>query len=288
MIRRNCIVRSVLLLGILLIAISCKSTKSNNDNIRPYIGNAYYWQYKGEPLLLLGGTWQDNLFNHPIGLERQLDLLLESGGNYVRNTMSHRNTGNVFAYVQADGKYDLDQFNDEYWHRFGSFLRMTHERNIIVQIEVFDPWDLFEDHEAQGGWSQHPFNPTNNVYYTELESGLSITADYALGENPSDHTFYRSVPDLDNNQLVLNYQKAFVDRLLSISFEFPSVFYSIQNETGEELAFGDYWADYIHQKANEVGRTVYITDMRRNADLTSSDHHHTYDNEKRFNFLDVS
>jgi hypothetical protein len=287
-------------IAVLLIAafgVSCDKNVANEgdqaanieaDAIQPYTENPYYWQYQGEPVLLIGGSWQDNLFNHPTGLESHLDLLHENGGNYVRNTMSHRNTGNVFAYAKTDGEYDLDQFNDEYWERFENFLEMTHERGIIVQIEVFDPWDLFEDHEAQGGWSKHPWNPINNVNYTEEESGLPTAVDYAPGGSPSDHTFFYTVPDLENNQLVLDYQQAFVDQMLSISLDYPNVVYSIQNETGEELAFGDYWADYIHEKAEEAGRSVYVTDMRRAADLTSPDHYHTYDNNERFNFLDIA
>lgn len=279
------------LLAIALICVSCASTgniKNTSDSIRPYTENRYYWQYEGEPLILLGGTWQDNLFNHPRGLERHLKLLMANGGNYVRNTMSHRNTDNLFAYVHTEDKFDLDQFNPEYWQRFESFLNMAYKRDIIVQIEVFDPWDMFEDHEAQGGWSKHPFNPANNINYSETESGLPTVADYAPGENPSDHSFYSAVPELNNNELFLSYQKAYVDRLLSISLNYPNVIYSIQNETGEELTFGDYWADYIHQKAQDAGRKVYVTDMRRNSDLTESDHYHIYDNEERFNYLDVS
>src|SRR5690554_4022336 len=88
----------------------------NDDvSIKPYAENPFYWQYKGRPVLLLGGTWQDNLFNHPVGLEAHLDKLKECGGNYVRNTMSHRNEGNVFAYAYTNGKYNLDEWNDEYW-----------------------------------------------------------------------------------------------------------------------------------------------------------------------------
>jgi hypothetical protein len=33
---------------------------------------------QGRAVLLLGGSWQDNLFNHPVGLERHLDLLNRS------------------------------------------------------------------------------------------------------------------------------------------------------------------------------------------------------------------
>jgi hypothetical protein len=57
--------------------------------IQPYAGNPGYWQYKGAPVVLLGGTVDDNLFQIP-DLEEHLDLLASVGGNYIRNTMSDR------------------------------------------------------------------------------------------------------------------------------------------------------------------------------------------------------
>jgi hypothetical protein len=78
--------------------------KIEDVSIRPYVENPFYWQYKGKPVFLLGGTWQDNLFNHPDGLEEHLDKLVACGGNYIRNTMSHRNEGNVFAFAENNGK----------------------------------------------------------------------------------------------------------------------------------------------------------------------------------------
>ncbi len=116
---------------VLLIGIFVAVPLHAEDRIRPYPKNPYYWQYKGKPVLLLGGSWQDNLFNHPTGLAEHLDLLKSVGGNYVRNVMSHRNLGNVFAFKQVDGKFDLDQWNDEHWRRFENFLKLTH-------AEIFD------------------------------------------------------------------------------------------------------------------------------------------------------
>ncbi|TVS20647.1 MAG: hypothetical protein EA424_02935 [Planctomycetaceae bacterium] len=62
--------------------------------IQPWSQDGRYWQYKGRPVLLLGGSDQGNLFNHPNigsnGLEAHLDLLVSVGGNYLRNTMSSR------------------------------------------------------------------------------------------------------------------------------------------------------------------------------------------------------
>jgi hypothetical protein len=49
-------------------------------------------------------------------------------------------------------------------------------------------------------------------------------------------------PLLDNNELVLRYQQAFVDKLLSYSLAYPHVLYCMNNETGERVEWGDYWA----------------------------------------------
>ena len=35
---------------------------NNQDRIQPYTKNPFYWQYKGVPVLLLGGTVEDNVF----------------------------------------------------------------------------------------------------------------------------------------------------------------------------------------------------------------------------------
>ena len=85
------------------------------DRVQPYAENRFYWQYEGEPLLLIGGTHDDNPFNapsnDPVGgmehLEQHLDLLASAGGNYVRNTMSHRDILNVFPYLR-----EPDRFHD--------------------------------------------------------------------------------------------------------------------------------------------------------------------------------
>ncbi|MBR9999690.1 MAG: hypothetical protein KFF73_12015 [Cyclobacteriaceae bacterium] len=260
-----------------------------HDRIQPDKENPMYWQYKGEPLLLLGGSWQDNLFNHPTGLAGHLDLLASVGGNYVRNTMSHRNEGNVFAYEKMeDGRFDLDRFNGEYWHRLENFLKLCIERDIIVQIEIWDPWDHYENHQSLGGWSYHPYNPANNVTYTAERSGLPEKVDYAPRGEPTEHPFFRTVPALNNNELVLKYQNAFVDKLLSITLQYPNVLYCINNESGELIEWSDYWADYIHDLAKKTGVDVEATEMRRNEDVRAKDHHRVYDNPDRYTFLDIS
>lgn len=264
-------------------------TSHASERIRPHPENPYYWEYKGEPVLLLSGTWQDNLFNHPTRLEEHLDLLVSVGGNYARNVMSHRNEGNVFAYVQdEEGQFNLDEFNDEYWNRFERFLELTHERDIIVQLEIWATWDHYEDHQSLGGWSHHPYNPENNVTYTAQESGLPTVIDYAPRGSPTDHPFFSSVPALDNNELLLKYQTAFVDKLLSYSLDYPHILYCMNNESGEHVAWGDHWAEHVRKRAEESGVEVHTTDMRRNEDIRAEDHHHIFDRPELYTFVDIS
>ena len=282
---------TAMFLSTLLIATLVAGMAPADDagRIRPYEGNPYFWQYKGEPVLLLGGSWQDNLFNHPVGLEEHLDLLVSVGGNYVRNVMSHRNEGNVFAYAQnADGLYDLDTFNDEYWRRFAHFLDLTYERDIIVQIEIWATWDLYVDHQSLGGWSKQPFNPANTVTYTSEESGLPTVIDISPGANPTDHPFFHTVPALDNNELVLRYQTAFVDKILSYALDYPHVLYCMNNETGERVEWSDFWAQYVRDRAAEAGKLVETAEMRRNSNITASDHRHMMDAPELYTFLDIS
>lgn len=59
------------------------------EPIQPYENNRFYWQYDGEPVLLIGGSREDNLFNHPEDLEVHLDKIAKAGGNYVRNSSQY-------------------------------------------------------------------------------------------------------------------------------------------------------------------------------------------------------
>jgi hypothetical protein len=52
----------------LVLAMSCAMVVARGneaDRIQPYAKNPTYWQYLGKPVMLLGGSDEDNLFNHP-------------------------------------------------------------------------------------------------------------------------------------------------------------------------------------------------------------------------------
>ncbi|MGC9451623.1 MAG: hypothetical protein ACP5I4_09265 [Oceanipulchritudo sp.] len=251
-------------------------------SLQPWKQNPSFWQYNGKPVLLLGGSVEDNLFQID-GLEAHLDTLAACGGNYVRCSMSARDEGNAW-YFQKDpktGLYDLEQAEGPYWDRFETFIQLTRERDIIVQIEVFDRFDF-----AREPWRDNPFNPRKNINYDEAASGLATQ--YPKHPGARENPFFRSVPALEDNPLLRRCQESFVDRLLSVTLGQPHVLYCISNETNESPEWGKYWAEYIQSVAEKRNRTVQVTEMWDAHDLDDRQHRFTWEHPETYAFVDVS
>ena len=259
-------------------------TNRDNDRIQIYKENPRYWQYKGKPLLLLGGSDNDNLFQWTGSkLTEHLDLLKSVGGNYVRCTMSSRDEGNVWPFARVDGKYNLDQWNEEYWWRFEEFLKATSARDIIVQIEIWATYDFKPDNR----WQQNPFHPKNNINYTVEETGLPKQVNSRPGY--CENSFFQSVPAERNQQTVLKYQRRFVDKVLSCSLKFGNVLYCMDNETSVTPQWGKYWSQYIKAKAKEAAVVVQTTEMwYDHLDKNPPIPHATFDDPETYSFVDVS
>jgi len=281
---KSLLVAAIRIAALILLAASTWACAADDaGRIRPWSKDARYWQYQGQPVLLLGGSKDDNLFQLP-DLREHLDEMARVGANYIRNTMSDRQDKGFELYPfkrLADGKFDLDQWNEAYWRRFENMLRWTHDRAIIVQIEV---WDRF-DH-ARDNWEPHPYNPRNNVNYTYEESGFVEHYPDHPGRNRQ--PFFFTTPKQRNNRVVLPYQQRFVDKLLSYSLRHDHVLYCMDNETSSEEAWSAYWAEYIQRRAAEAGKRVCVTEMRDAWDLTADEHKRTLDHPERYQFADVS
>jgi hypothetical protein len=83
--------------------------------------------------MLIGASDRDNLWQWTGKvLTDQLDRMKAAGGNYVRNTMSDRDEGDTYAAkLLPNGKYDLSQWNEEYWDKSGFFsMKPKKERSL--------------------------------------------------------------------------------------------------------------------------------------------------------------
>lgn len=223
---------------------SNRSAEPESEGIKPYSKNLWYWEYKGKPVLLRGGTDNDNLYQWTgKKLTEHLDLLQSLGGNYVRNTMSDRDEDNIFAHAKnSGGKFDLTVWNEAYWERLETFLEETSKRDIIVQLSLWDHFDL-----GSSRFAIHPLNPENNVNW---EPGtIQNSRDYYGGSLRT------------KNQKVLDYQHSYINKLLSYTLRYNHVLYNIENESSQDAEWEIYWAGYIKNKAEEQGRKIHVTSM---------------------------
>ena len=271
------------MIGLLLKMVACQALSQisvDKNRIQVYKENPQYWQHKSEPVLLLGGSVEDNLFQIP-DIKEHLDLLRSVGGNYVRCTMSCRDEGNIWQFNEVEGLYNLDQWNEEFWQRFNNFLRLTAERDIIVQIEVWATFDYY-----RLNWDINPFNPKNNVNYTFEQTNLPEVVD--SHPTQTENNFFWSVPAENNQRIVLEYQEKFVDQILFYSLKFDHVLYCIDNETSVTPEWGKFWAEYIQAKANDAEVNVETTEMWDSHNLFHTQHQNTLDHPELYSFCDAS
>jgi hypothetical protein len=260
----------------------------NNSCIRPYKKNPRYWQYKGDPVLLLGGSKTDHIFLLD-DLKAHLDEIAAAGGNYVRNTMNQRKgLLDLKPYKRLDSiQYDLDQWNPDFWNRFSNCLKWCQERGIIMQIEVFDRWNY-----SRKQWHNNPWRPANNTNYTGEQSGLADS--FPIQPWRDKHSFFHTVPGMDQYRkefdIVRKYQEKFVAKMLSYSLNYPNVLYCMNNETSTHPKWGRYWMKFIEDKAAEKGVEVFVSDMFDDAwkPLKSGKLRQAFDDPKTYEFIDIS
>lgn len=277
-------------LGLLAILASCETPATHSpegvpsspgDFIHPDPNLPQYWKYKGQRLLLLGGSDEDNLFQMP-NFEQQLDQLKQVGGNYFRNTMSSRDEGNRWPFLQdSTGLFDLRQWDPTYWGRLERFLQATSERDIIVQLEIWATFDFYREN-----WDKNPFNPKNNrnLNPNRVKLPISVPTHPIFRDNP----FFWSIPSQHNNIQLLQYQQAYVDKLLSIALDYPNVLYCMDNETSVTSDWGKFWSNYIHKVAEEQGKSVFTTEMWDPHDLNHISHRETFDHPEIYDFVEIS
>jgi hypothetical protein len=218
--------------------------------------------------LLLGASDEDNLFQWTDNvLTDHLDLLASAGGNYVRNTMSDRDPGNVYAFKSlSEQQYDLSEWDEEYWNRLVFFLEETKARDMIAQLTLWDQWDS----AFPKMWDVHPWNPDCNINYTR-----------DVLKNNTD--FFKTVAK--QNETVLRYQHAYIDKLMSVALQYDHVLYNINNESWVGMQWECYWAEYIHRIARSQNKSIEVTSMQLHAlgtIRTFHQHRHLY------SYVDIS
>lgn len=244
--------------------------------------NPRYWAVDEEPVLLLGGSSEDNLFQ-VADVASELEELASVGGNYVRCTMSAREEFAVYPFEETEDGYDLDSWNEEYWTRFETFLSACADHDVVAQIEVWATFDYYMEN-----WRENPFNPACNVTYTAEESGLEPDVGDSAPHYEGHNDFFYSVPAELDLGLLRTYQERFVEKLLDVALEYDNVLYCIDNETDVSPAWPDYWARFIDERAAERDTTALLTEMWLETDITHGDHDAVVEQPDLYDYVEVS
>ncbi len=236
------------LLATLLIIniLSCNSKKQEiiisvptEGPVQLHPENPHYFLYKGKPLALISSAEHYGaLINLDFDYQKYLETLSEEGMNYTRiftgtyyeiqgesfgiqkNTLAPDKDKICAPWVtvktdpQEELKYDLSQWNENYFKRLKEFMTIASEYNIIVEVTLFS--SIYRDEH----WDINPQNPINTINLTD-----SIT---------------RFEAQTLNNGNLLNYQIDFVKKMVNELHTFDNFFFEIQNEPWSDNGFPVY------------------------------------------------
>jgi len=271
-----------------------------------------YWQYNGERVLFLGG-WNHGhnpFIDHDTDNDKDkqgvsspeqiidaMDELAAAGGNCLRCVLDPGMAAGIqkMGFCAKTGEhYDLNTMTGTFFTRLDSFLREANKRKIIVQIEVWDRFDLIDD--SWGSWPVSPWNPENNVNYTTASSGLETSyrsyKRHPFLQGVPGHPVYEKAPDSRKQKydLVRRFQEKFINKLLSVTLAYDNVLYCMNNETHEDPAWGQYWMKFIKSQASVQGKRVLTTDMLDDAYNAEGSRGLAYQLNSRdtYDYVDVS
>jgi len=199
---------------------------TNNSGKAIYLTGMHSWNSMVEMTRLIG----EDKFDY----EKYLDLLEAYNHNFFRlwawdlltwNTKGNRdsNSGILHIYPQPylrkgpgnaiDGKpkFDLSQYNPEYFERLERKIQAAAKRNIFVSIMLFEGWGI---QFSPGGYKSHPYHMANNINNTGLSEADSLRLEiYTL-----------------KHEKITRLQEAYVKEVIETVNKFDNILFEISNE----------------------------------------------------------
>lgn len=206
----------------------------------------YFTDGTGRAIYLTGShTWYNLQDSGTIGeplthfdYSAYLDLLQSSGHNFTRMwaweggvnknycaPLAYRRMGPGTA-LDEKPKFNLNQFNQEYFDRLRARVVAAGQRGIYVSVMLFQGWSIY-DHDYGNPWPLHPFNAANNA------NGIKGDPD-GDGQGKEVHTL--QVP------AITRLQEAYVRKVVDTLNDLDNVLYEVTNETA---IFSKDWQYHI-------------------------------------------
>jgi hypothetical protein len=194
------------------------------EPLRLHPENPHYFLFRGKPTVLItSGEHYGAVLNRRFNFRAYLDTLTADNLNLTRAfTGLYREvpresfgiTGNTLAPEESDfvqpfrrtgpQKYDLSQWNEEYFRRWSDFVFYAGQRGVVVEVTLFTTY--YNDRH----WGMSPLNAANNAQ--------------GVGMVKSDEVLTLKEPAL------VEVQERFVRKLVTELRDFDNLYYEICNE----------------------------------------------------------
>jgi hypothetical protein len=133
----------------------------------------------------------------------------------------------------AKPRFDLTRFDPEYFDRMRRHIEMAQARGIYVSVMLFEGWEM----QFVDAWTYHPFNPDNNVNQVDADTNHDGRA-----------LEYYTLAAGDMGKRVLEFQKAYVRKVIDTVNDLDNVLYEICNEAGSYSTPWQYqMIDFVHE-----------------------------------------
>jgi len=247
-------IRSVALVALALCVAEARPQAGAPQPIRLHPANPHYFLFHGKGVALIGsGEHYGAVLNADFDYHRYLAALEADGLNYtrlfggsylevpaksfgiLRNDLAPA-AGRFVApwarsgtpgYAGGGNKFDLEQWNSEYFARFRDFLSEAAKRGIVVEVT------LFSSHYDATQWNVSALNPANNV-------------------NGIDTIDWKKVHTLENGN-ILAHQERYARKLVREANPFDNVIFEIQNEPwSDRPVLADVVNPYLRPPARDT------------------------------------
>lgn len=247
----NRIIKSRLCI-LLLIAFFIPDRIQAQNTLRLCPGNPHYLMYQNKPVILItSGEHYGALINLDFNYITYLNALHKEGmnntrvfsGSYVErkddikfmkygNTLAPRpgrlicpwKRSNIPGYANGGNKFDLDQWDEQYFLRVKDLLKQAAKRSIMVELT------LFGNQYSDGIYSYSPLYPDNNT------QGVGI-------KKKDGFLYFQSLKD----SALAARQDAMVVKIVKELNNFDNLYYEISNEPYNEVkdsSLVDQW--HVH------------------------------------------
>lgn len=217
---------------LVLFVLPCSAQAPRNiEPIHLDSRNPHYFLYDGKTIALItSGEHYGSVINADFDYHKYLATLEADGLNYTRlfggsyvevpgtsfgikhNTLAPAPGRLILpwarsaqpGYAGGGNKFDLDQWDPEYFRRLHDFLGEAERRGVVVEIS------LFSSQYGDAQWNVSPFNAANNVNHTDVRDRKDVNT--------------------LNNGNVLAIQERYVRKLVHEANAYPNVLFEIQNE----------------------------------------------------------